>query len=102
MLTYADQGALLEDKPFIQKDGYYHGYVEGDPDFLVSLSACFGGFQGILQTNHIVYEILPKKLSTTFECLVYKMYSEEEKFLPIKCGLTEEKNSTATETIREQ
>ncbi|XP_030879644.1 disintegrin and metalloproteinase domain-containing protein 25-like [Leptonychotes weddellii] len=91
VFTYTDQGALLEDQPFIRKDCYYHGYVEGDPDSLVSLSTCFGGFQGILQINHIVYEILPKKLSTTFEHLVFKMYGEEKQFSPMRCGLTDEK-----------
>ncbi|XP_032244920.1 disintegrin and metalloproteinase domain-containing protein 20-like [Phoca vitulina] len=91
VFTYTDQGALVEDQPFIQKDCYYHGYVEGDPDSLVSLSTCFGGFQGILQINHIVYEILPKRLSTTFEHLVFKMYGEEKQFSPMRCGLTDEK-----------
>ncbi|XP_043421267.1 disintegrin and metalloproteinase domain-containing protein 20-like [Prionailurus bengalensis] len=91
VFTYTDQGALLEDQPFIQKDCYYRGYVEGDPDSLVSLNTCFGGLQGIMQTNHIVYEILPKKLSTTFEHLVYKMYGEEKQFPPMRCGLTDEK-----------
>eukprot|EP00071_Canis_lupus_P013284 XP_005635704.2 disintegrin and metalloproteinase domain-containing protein 20 isoform X1 [Canis lupus familiaris] len=91
VFTYTDQGALLEDQPFIRRDCYYHGHVEGDPDSLVSLSTCFGGFQGILQINHILYEILPKRLSTTFEHLVYKMYSEEKQFPPMRCGLTDEK-----------
>ncbi|XP_045848775.1 disintegrin and metalloproteinase domain-containing protein 20-like [Meles meles] len=91
VFTYTDQGALFEDQPFIRKDCYYHGYVEGDPDSLVSLSTCFGNFQGILQINHIVYEILPKSLSTTFEHLVFKIYDEEKQFPLMRCGLTDEK-----------
>uniref|UniRef100_A0A8D0MGM2 Disintegrin and metalloproteinase domain-containing protein 25-like n=1 Tax=Sus scrofa TaxID=9823 RepID=A0A8D0MGM2_PIG len=90
VFTYTDQGALLEDHPFIQNDCYYHGYVEGDPESLVSLNTCLGGFQGMLQTNDIVYKVEPKRLSTTFEHLVYKMDNEETEFPPMSCGLTDE------------
>nr|XP_019588638.1 PREDICTED: disintegrin and metalloproteinase domain-containing protein 20-like [Rhinolophus sinicus] len=90
VFTYTDQGALIEDQPFVQNDCYYHGYVEGDPISLVALSTCFGGFHGIIQTNDIVYEIEPKMLSTTFEHLVYKTSSEETQFPPMRCGLTDE------------
>ncbi|XP_057576614.1 disintegrin and metalloproteinase domain-containing protein 25-like, partial [Hippopotamus amphibius kiboko] len=90
VFTYTDQGALLEDHPFVQNDCYYRGYVEGDTESLVSLTTCFGGFQGILQTNGIVYEIEPKRLSTTFEHLVYKMNDEETELPPMRCGLTDE------------
>nr|KAF6400226.1 hypothetical protein HJG63_000286 [Rousettus aegyptiacus] len=87
VFTYTDQGALIEDQPFVQNDCYYQGYVEGDPESLVALSTCFGGFQGILKTNGVVYEIEPKSLSTTFEHLIYKMSSEKT---PMRCGLTDE------------
>ncbi|KAM5231305.1 disintegrin and metalloproteinase domain-containing protein 29 [Hipposideros larvatus] len=90
VFTYSDQGALLEDQPFVQNDCYYHGYVEGDPKSLVALSTCFGGFQGIVQTNDIIYEIEPKRPSTTFEHLIYKMSSEETQFPSMRCGLTDE------------
>ncbi|XP_028015385.2 disintegrin and metalloproteinase domain-containing protein 25-like [Eptesicus fuscus] len=90
VFTYSDQGALLEDQPFIQNDCYYQGYVEGDPESLVALSTCLGGLQGILQTNDIVYEIEPKRLSTTSEHFIYKMDSEETQFLSMRCGLTDE------------
>ncbi|XP_034376854.1 disintegrin and metalloproteinase domain-containing protein 29-like [Arvicanthis niloticus] len=73
VFTYSEQDSLLEDFPFVQDDCYYHGYVEGDSESLVSLSTCFGGFQGLLEINNIVYEIMPKKFSTKFEHLVYKM-----------------------------
>ncbi|XP_004640307.2 disintegrin and metalloproteinase domain-containing protein 29 [Octodon degus] len=75
--TYTDHGALFEDHPFVQNDCYYHGYVEGDSESLVSLSTCFGGFQGMLQINNITYEIMPSMFSTTFEHLVYELESEE-------------------------
>ncbi|XP_077000470.1 disintegrin and metalloproteinase domain-containing protein 20-like [Tamandua tetradactyla] len=90
VFTYTDQGALLEDHPYVQNDCYYHGYVEGDPESLVVLSTCFGGFQGMLQINDIIYEIKPKMFSATFEHLVYKMDSDDTQFPPMRCGLTEE------------
>ncbi|XP_054431948.1 disintegrin and metalloproteinase domain-containing protein 20-like [Pteronotus mesoamericanus] len=90
VFTYSDQGALLEDQPFVQNDCYYHGYVEGDPESLVALSTCSGGFQGILQTNDIVYEIEPKRPSATFEHLIYKVDDKETQFPHMRCGLTDE------------
>ncbi|XP_006774863.1 PREDICTED: disintegrin and metalloproteinase domain-containing protein 25-like [Myotis davidii] len=45
---------------------------------------------GILQTNDIVYEIEPKRLSTTFEHLLYRRKSEETQLPPMRCGLTDE------------
>ncbi|XP_077000466.1 disintegrin and metalloproteinase domain-containing protein 20-like [Tamandua tetradactyla] len=89
VFTYTDQGALLEDHPYVQNDCYYHGYVEGDPESLVVLSSCLGGFLGMLQINDTIYEIKPKMFSKTFEHLVYKLDSEEAQF-PMRCGLTEE------------
>ncbi|XP_031195698.1 disintegrin and metalloproteinase domain-containing protein 29-like isoform X2 [Mastomys coucha] len=69
VFTYSEQDTLLEDYPFVQDDCYYDGYVEGDSESLVSLSTCFGGFQGLLEINNIVYEIMPKRFSTKFEHL---------------------------------
>uniref|UniRef100_A0A8C0XQS9 Disintegrin and metalloproteinase domain-containing protein 21 n=1 Tax=Castor canadensis TaxID=51338 RepID=A0A8C0XQS9_CASCN len=90
VFTYTDQGSLLEDYPFVQNDCYYHGYVEGDPESLVTVSTCLEGFQGMLRINGVVYEIKPKGLSETFEHLVYKMDSKETQSPPIRCGLTED------------
>ncbi|KAL4671089.1 hypothetical protein H8959_003798 [Pygathrix nigripes] len=53
VFTYTDEGALLENQPFDQSDCYYHGYMEGDPESLVALSTCFGGFQGIARKRNI-------------------------------------------------
>ncbi|XP_037687448.1 disintegrin and metalloproteinase domain-containing protein 20-like [Choloepus didactylus] len=89
VFTYTEQGALFEDQPFIKTDCFYHGYVEGDPESLVVLSNCVGGFVGMLQINDIIYEIKPKKFSDTFEHLVYRMDSEETQFPRMWCGLTE-------------
>ncbi|XP_051038181.1 disintegrin and metalloproteinase domain-containing protein 25 [Phodopus roborovskii] len=90
VFTYTDQGALQKDQPFVQKDCYYHGYMDGDPDSVVALTTCFGGIQGTLQINGTVYEIKPKNLSSTFEHLVHKIDSEETQLLPMRCALTEE------------
>nr|XP_019588637.1 PREDICTED: disintegrin and metalloproteinase domain-containing protein 29 [Rhinolophus sinicus] len=90
VFTYSDQGALLEDQPFVQNDCYYHGYVEGDPESLVALSTCFGGFRGLLQINNIAYEIKPMILSTKFEHLVYKMDSKETEHPTMKSDFMEE------------
>ncbi|XP_062932771.1 disintegrin and metalloproteinase domain-containing protein 29 [Cynocephalus volans] len=97
VFTYTDQGALLEDQPFVQNDCYYHGYVEGDPESLVALSTCYGGFQGLLQINGTVYEIKPIVFSTTFEHLVYKMDSEETQFQTMRSGFMQDKISCQLE-----
>ncbi|XP_008541100.2 disintegrin and metalloproteinase domain-containing protein 29 [Equus przewalskii] len=88
VFTYTDQGALLEEKPFVQNDCYYHGYVEGDLESLVALSTCSGGFQGLLQINSIVYEIEPMDFSPKFEHLVYKM--DETQFPTTKSDIMQE------------
>ncbi|KAM4836957.1 disintegrin and metalloproteinase domain-containing protein 20-like [Thomomys bottae] len=91
VFTYSDKGELLQDYPFVQNDCYYHGYVDQDPESLATLSTCLGGFHGMLFINDTAYEIKPKKLSTTFEHLVYPMDMKETQSRPIHCGLTEEK-----------
>ncbi|XP_034376780.1 disintegrin and metalloproteinase domain-containing protein 21-like [Arvicanthis niloticus] len=90
VFTYTDQGALLEEQPFIQNDCYYHGYVEGDPKSMVTLTTCLGNIQGMLKTNGITYEIKPKVVSATFEHLVYKMDWEDTEYTPIGYRLTKE------------
>ena len=90
VFTYSEEGALLKDQPFVQNDCYYHGYVEGDPESLVALSTCLGGFRGLLQINNVVYEIKPMIFSTKFEHLVYKMESEETRFPTMKSGFVQE------------
>ncbi|KAM4836923.1 disintegrin and metalloproteinase domain-containing protein 29 isoform 1-T2 [Thomomys bottae] len=77
VFTYTDQGVPLEDYPYFQDNCYYYGFVEGDPESLVAMSDCTGGFQGMLETNNITYEIMPVTSSTTFQHWVYKLYSEE-------------------------
>ncbi|XP_045687337.1 disintegrin and metalloproteinase domain-containing protein 20-like [Phyllostomus hastatus] len=93
VFSYTNQGALLLEQPFIQNDCYYQGYVEGDPESMVTLCTCLGGFQRTLQTNDVVYEIEPKRHSTTFEHLIYKVDRKETQFPPMRCGLTDEETA---------
>ena len=62
VFTYTKQGALHKDQPYVQNDCYYHGHMDGDPESMVAITTCYGGFQGILQINGTVYEIKPKNL----------------------------------------
>uniref|UniRef100_A0A0P6JKK8 Disintegrin and metalloproteinase domain-containing protein 21 preproprotein n=2 Tax=Heterocephalus glaber TaxID=10181 RepID=A0A0P6JKK8_HETGA len=93
VLTYTEQHALLEDHSFIPDDCYYHGYVEGALESLVVFSACWGGLQGVLQINDLMYEIEPIRHSAAFEHLVYRLNSNETQFPRMKCGLTEKKTA---------
>ncbi|NP_034216.3 disintegrin and metalloproteinase domain-containing protein 24 isoform X1 [Mus musculus] len=90
VFTYNDQGVLFEDRPFVQNDCYYLGFVDGDLESMAALTTCFGGFQGILQINDTAYEIKPKSPSSTFEHLLYKIDSEKTQLRPMRCGLTDE------------
>nr|XP_004666452.3 disintegrin and metalloproteinase domain-containing protein 25-like [Jaculus jaculus] len=90
VFTYTKQGALQEEQPFIPKDCYYHGYVEGDPESMVAVNTCLGGFQGTIQINNTSYEIKPKNLSSTFEHVIYNLDSNDTQLSQMGCGLTEE------------
>ncbi|KAM4837147.1 disintegrin and metalloproteinase domain-containing protein 25-like isoform 1-T6 [Thomomys bottae] len=90
VITYTNEGALLEEWPYVQSDCYYQGYIEGTETSMVSINACFGGFQGTLQVNDTQYEIKPKSPSNSFEHLVYKMDEEAEKSHSMRCALTDE------------
>lgn len=93
VFTYTDQGALLEDQPFVQNDCYYQGFIDADPEFMVAVTTCFGGLLGSLQINGTAYEIKPKNFSSTFEHLIYKMYSRETESFPRGCGITGEETA---------
>ncbi|XP_058511084.1 disintegrin and metalloproteinase domain-containing protein 20-like [Ochotona princeps] len=90
VFTYSEQHALQEDHPFVPEDCFYHGFVEGDPESLVALSTCYGGFRGMLQINNLMYEIEPIEYSTTFEHLVSQLDSDDTQSPHMRCGLTEE------------
>uniref|UniRef100_A0A8C8VZA5 ADAM metallopeptidase domain 24 n=1 Tax=Peromyscus maniculatus bairdii TaxID=230844 RepID=A0A8C8VZA5_PERMB len=93
VFTYNDQGVLFEDRPFVQNDCYYLGFVEGDPESMVALTTCFGGLQGTLQINDTAYEIKPKSASSTFEHLVYKIDNDKAQLPSMRCGLPDEERA---------
>ncbi|XP_051038193.1 disintegrin and metalloproteinase domain-containing protein 26A-like [Phodopus roborovskii] len=90
LFTYTDQDDLLAEQPFVQTDCYYHGDVDGDPNSMVIINTCLGSLQGILEINGTVYGLMPKKSTSTFEHLAYKMDSEDSESFSMRCGLTEE------------
>ncbi|KAL1773228.1 disintegrin and metalloproteinase domain-containing protein 26A-like [Sigmodon hispidus] len=90
LLTYSDQGGLIEEQPSVQNDCYYHGDIDGDPESLVTINTCFGTLQGILEIHGTSYEIMPKTQTSTFEHLVYKIDTEDSETFSMRCGLTEE------------
>ncbi|XP_006971007.3 disintegrin and metalloproteinase domain-containing protein 26A-like isoform X1 [Peromyscus maniculatus bairdii] len=90
LFTYNDKGDLLEEQPFVQKDCYYHGHVDGEPESMLIINTCFGSLQGIIEINGTVYEIMLKNQTSTFEHLVYKIDSEDSESFSMRCGLTEE------------
>ncbi|CAH6787248.1 disintegrin and metalloproteinase domain-containing protein 26A [Phodopus roborovskii] len=90
LFTYTDQDDIIAEQPFVQTDCYYHGDVDGDPDSMVIINTCLGSLQGTLEINGTVYEIMPKKSTSTFEHLAYKMDSEDSESFSMRCGLTEE------------
>ncbi|XP_069921264.1 disintegrin and metalloproteinase domain-containing protein 20 [Oryctolagus cuniculus] len=90
VFTYTEQHGLQEDHPFVPVDCYYHGYVQQTVRSLVALSACYGGFQGMLQINDLMYEIEPIRHSKAFEHLIHHIGSDETESPHMRCGLTEE------------
>ena len=98
LLTYTQQGDLLEEQPFVQNDCYYHGCVAEDPESSVIVNTCWGwgGLQGTLEVNGTTYEILPKSSTSTVELLAYKMDSGVSESFHMRCGLTEEEIARQT------
>ncbi|KAL1773138.1 disintegrin and metalloproteinase domain-containing protein 26A-like [Sigmodon hispidus] len=90
LLTYTDQGDLIEEQPFVQNDCYYYGDVDGDPESIVTINTCFGTLQGILEIHGTSYEIMPKNLTSTFEHLVYKIDIKDTESFSMRCGLKED------------
>ncbi|XP_067323513.1 disintegrin and metalloproteinase domain-containing protein 20-like [Anolis sagrei] len=89
VLTYTKHGDFQVDYPFIRRDCFYQGYVEGNIPSQVTLSACSGGFRGLFQFDNKTYETEPVQASPTFEHVVFRL-EEKENAVRMKCGLTEE------------
>uniref|UniRef100_A0A8C0D6M4 ADAM metallopeptidase domain 29 n=1 Tax=Balaenoptera musculus TaxID=9771 RepID=A0A8C0D6M4_BALMU len=89
-MNIKNQGALLRTSLLSRMTATIMVMWRGDPESLVALSTCSGGFRGLLQINDVVYEIKPMIFSTKFEHLVYKMDSEETQFPNMKSGFMQE------------
>ncbi|NXP04359.1 ADAM9 protein, partial [Thinocorus orbignyianus] len=69
VLTYDSQGEIVVEQPHVPVDCYYHGYVEGIPNSMVSLTTC-SGLRGLLQIGNSSYSIESLVPSTTAEHLL--------------------------------
>ena len=69
-MTQDDQGALQMDYPFIPTDCYYLSYLEEIPLYMVTMDTCYGGLEGIMNLDDLVYELrpsaIPNGLNTLF------------------------------------
>uniref|UniRef100_A0A803TDA0 Uncharacterized protein n=1 Tax=Anolis carolinensis TaxID=28377 RepID=A0A803TDA0_ANOCA len=92
VFSYSKQGELQVDYPFIRRNCFYQGYIEGKPSSLVTVSTCSGGFRGLFQLENKTYEIEPVQASPTFQHIVYRL-EEKEIDSNVKCGLTEEEQN---------
>ncbi|XP_074854627.1 disintegrin and metalloproteinase domain-containing protein 20-like [Carettochelys insculpta] len=87
LFTYRPGGVLQGERPFVRRDCFYHGYVQGSPASLAALSTCSGGLRGLLRVARASYEIQPVPDSATFQHVLYRV---EEGALGLRCALTEQ------------
>ncbi|XP_051489903.1 disintegrin and metalloproteinase domain-containing protein 9-like [Apus apus] len=71
------RGKIVVELPHVPTDCYYHGYVEGILDSMVTLNTC-SGLRGLLQIGNSSYSIEPLAASTTAEHLL----SQREEVVP--------------------
>ncbi|XP_009675822.2 disintegrin and metalloproteinase domain-containing protein 21-like [Struthio camelus] len=69
VFTRDSRGEIVVQQPRVAGDCYYHGYVEGSPGSMVTLSTC-SGLRGLLQAGNLSYSIEPLADSSTFEHLL--------------------------------
>uniref|UniRef100_A0A8C8R786 ADAM metallopeptidase domain 20 n=1 Tax=Pelusios castaneus TaxID=367368 RepID=A0A8C8R786_9SAUR len=87
LFTYGPSGALQRDQPFVRRDCFYHGFVQGSPASLAALSTCSGGLRGMLRTAAGSYGIEPVPGSATFQHVLYRL---EEEAGGLRCGVTDQ------------
>ncbi|XP_007055850.3 disintegrin and metalloproteinase domain-containing protein 20 [Chelonia mydas] len=87
LFTYRPGGALQRDQPFLRRDCFYRGYVQGSPASLAALSTCSGGLRGLLRTAQASYEIEPVPDSATFQHVLHRV---EEGVTGLRCALTDQ------------
>ncbi|XP_068557488.1 disintegrin and metalloproteinase domain-containing protein 20-like [Anas acuta] len=69
IFTRDSQGKIMIEQPRVLADCYYHGYVEGIPDSMVTLTTC-SGLRGLLQIGNLSYSIEPLAASSASEHLL--------------------------------
>uniref|UniRef100_A0A8D0BSU3 Disintegrin and metalloproteinase domain-containing protein 20-like n=1 Tax=Salvator merianae TaxID=96440 RepID=A0A8D0BSU3_SALMN len=77
---------------FISDDCFYHGFIQGEPSSLITLSSCLGGLRGLLQIGNKTYGIEPFLPSATFQHVVYRV-EQKKGGIHLSCGLTAEEQS---------
>ncbi|XP_004397683.1 PREDICTED: disintegrin and metalloproteinase domain-containing protein 20-like [Odobenus rosmarus divergens] len=90
VITDNDQGAMEEDYPFVPRDCYYYGYLEGVPGSMGTLDTCYGGLHGMLQLDDFTYEIKPLATSSKFEHVVSLLVSERRSSEAERCKIEEQ------------
>ncbi|XP_034848908.1 disintegrin and metalloproteinase domain-containing protein 20-like [Mirounga leonina] len=90
VITDNDQGAMEEDYPFVPRDCYYYGYLEGVPGSMGTLDTCYGGLRGMLQLDDFTYEIKPLESSSKFEHVVSLLVSERRSSEAERCKIEEQ------------
>ncbi|NXA36389.1 ADA20 protein, partial [Eudromia elegans] len=88
LVTYGEGGTRWDDQPFVPKDCFYQGEVQGSPGSLVALSTCWGGLQGVLWVEDSTYEIEPVPDDPAFRHVLYRMEEDTDATGPT-CGLTQ-------------
>ncbi|XP_042809600.1 disintegrin and metalloproteinase domain-containing protein 30 isoform X2 [Panthera leo] len=87
VFSFMEQGKLLEDHPYIPRDCYYIGLIEGNQDSEATFSTCTGGLRGILKIYDERHQMEPLKASSSFEHVMY-LLKKENTFQNEACGLT--------------
>ncbi|XP_054567767.1 disintegrin and metalloproteinase domain-containing protein 30 isoform X2 [Eptesicus fuscus] len=89
VFSYTEQGALVEDHPYIPRDCSYAGVVEGAEGSEATVSTCAGGLRGILKINAKYYQMEPLRASSRFEHALYLLKDEGE-FQDRICGFSDD------------
>ncbi|XP_062944662.1 disintegrin and metalloproteinase domain-containing protein 20-like [Cynocephalus volans] len=100
VITNNDQGAMVEDYPFVPQDCYYYSYLEGVPGSMATLDTCYGGLRGMLQVDDLTYEIKPLEASSKFEHVISLLVSEERSEEVERCKIEGEDENQAFEEAK--
>ncbi|KAM4837223.1 disintegrin and metalloproteinase domain-containing protein 32 isoform 2-T2 [Thomomys bottae] len=79
MVYLYKQGSVTSHSSDIPAQCYYHGYIEGYPGSVVTLSTC-SGLRGMLQFENVSYGIEPLESAVEFQHILYKLGNENKEF----------------------